>query len=191
MNRCDNLREMRSLGAGLLAGLLLGVLPCPCIAVSHAQLRSLLHPKTAIKLQKGELIRYYKVRPNDRIYDIPYQVLIIVTDSACIVKTNTWEFTEKLNDAQKADLKETISYQEAKDFHRPPAPPPPPEDQPEERADPSMRIDYYLSFRKQGKAIAWNSVQFGRPQLPSLFDFLEVCHYLARKEKEPQQSEKP
>lgn len=165
----------RVVSGARLAGLVAVCIP----GVASAQLRAALDPAAAIRLQPGDLMRYYKVRPAEVVDGLPYQVLIIVTTNACIVKTNKWELAERLTDAQKADLKETFGYQDPKDFRRPYEPP-------EEPIAPRDRLDFYLSFRRQGTTISWNSIKFGKPRLPSLFDFLEVCHYLALKVKEPE-----
>ena len=156
-----------------------GLLFLASAAPAHSQIKSTLKPGKATQLHPGDLIRYYKVRPADKIDGVPYQVLIVVTTGSCTVTTNKWEFINPLSDEQKADLSETIGYQDSRDFRRPQVAPTDP-------ADPSSRLDYYLAFRRKGKTITWNSVKSAQPRLPSLFDFLEVCHYLAKKAKEPE-----
>lgn len=172
------MRSPRSLGLVMAVALALSLLPG---AVGLAQLRTALVPSQASKLRPGELIRYFKVRPQDRQDGLPYQVLIVVTLDSCTVTTNQWQVVQKLNDAQRADIRETLSYQEAKDFARPFVPP---EEPPKETTGPHSQLDSYLSFRLGSRVVAWNSRRFGSPRLPSLFDFLEVCHYQARQEKE-------
>ncbi len=150
-------------------------------SVAEAQLQKALSPSQATALRPGELIRYFKVRPGDLRAGLPYQVLVVVTSDTCTVSTNLWQDVQKLNEAQRSDVRETLQYQDAKDFRRPYVPP---EEPPSEATGPNSRLDSYLSFRRGGKIITWNSRKYGSPRLPSLFDFLEVCHYLARKEKE-------
>lgn len=147
----------------------------------RAQLRTALLPNQAIKLRPGELIRYFKVRPQDRTNGLPYQVLLVVTADSCSVSTNDWQVVEKLTEAQRTDIRETLQYQDAKDFQRPYVPP---EEPPLEQTGPRSRLDSYLSFRRGKTIVSWNSRKYGSPMLPSLFDFLEVCHYLAKREKE-------
>jgi len=168
--------------------IIIALLSLAWVSVGQAQLKTALSPAAATQLHPGELIRYFKVRPQDLTGGLPYQVLIVVTTDAYSVKTNQWEFTQKLNDAQKEDLQVSFGYQEAKDFRRPYLAPPPPADPTDQPAatGPNSRLDYYLAFRKKGQTITWNSRKYGQPQLPSLFDFLEVCHYLARKNHEPE-----
>lgn len=166
------------MGLVMAVALALSLLPG---AVGLAQLRTALVPSQASKLRPGELIRYFKVRPQDRQDGLPYQVLIVVTPDSCTVTTNQWQVVQKLNEAQRADIRETLSYQEAKDFARPYVPP---EEPPKETTGPQSQLDSYLSFRLGSRVVAWNSRKFGSPRLPSLFDFLEVCHYQARREKE-------
>lgn len=150
-------------------------------AVGQAQHRTALVPSQATKLRPGELVRYFKVRPQDLQGGLPYQVLVVVTAESCTVTTNQWQYVEKLNEAQRADIRETLQYQDAADFQRPPVPP---EEPPSETTGPGSRLDSYLSFRRGTRVITWNSRKYGNPRLPSLFDFLEVCHYQAKKEKE-------
>ena len=44
---------------------------------------------------------------------------IVVTPDSCTVTTNQWRVVQKLNEAQRADIRETLSYQEAKGLRAP------------------------------------------------------------------------
>lgn len=142
----------------------------PVIAAgAHGQLRQTLDPQKATVLQKGEIIRCYKIgglTPQGQ-----YQVLIAATSKAIYLKThtrsNTVLVTEGIWDAALSALRAT---NEDDLFSRP-----------REYKVPhsaSDGTDIYVSFRKGGKVIRWDNVRFDPPEKGfGLLKFLENVEF--------------
>ena len=134
-----------------------------------SQLRQTLDPSKATALQRGEIIRCYKrggLTPHGQ-----YQVLIAVTPKSIFLKTQTWSnsvrVTEGIWDAALSALRAT---NEDALFSRPRE-----YKVPHSAAD---GTDIYITFRKGGKVVKWDTVRFDPPDRGfGLLTFLENIEF--------------
>jgi hypothetical protein len=146
-----------------------------CLA--PAQIKTKLKPTEAMRLRKGELVRYFKTRPSEVENGLPYQVLLVVTPERCVVKTNKWEWEMTLNEKQKQSLKEDLDYLDYAHLNNYKHDKGTPE---EERT----RLYMYLQARKGKRIIRWNSKVYEPRGAVLLIEKLEVWHYFAKQEME-------
>lgn len=145
--------------------------------LATAQIKTKLKPEKAIKLRKGELVRYFKTRPTQIENGLPYQVLIVVTEETFTVKTNAWQHTEARNLKQRASLREDIGYVTLAKLNMFPH-------EKGTKEEEHERLFYYLSVRQGDKTITWNSKKHDPRGQVGLIEILEVYHYFAKQAKE-------